>query len=162
MTKSTSSYRVSINSGSSQKWRTAAVLKAVKDRRARLAAAQLASLADEAANNAIVEESGEATKGRSNSISFVAPAPSTKRPALAIQADSIKKDGGADTVGLPIPGTNRYNVSVDQIQSELDNLHRSSETLHKEIHSLNAIRNSLLWLLNKATHYETMRNHSLT
>lgn len=51
---------------------------------------------------------------------------------------------------------------MDQIQSELDNLHKSSETIHKEIHSLNSIRNNLLWLLNKATHYETMRNHSLT
>jgi hypothetical protein len=48
----------------------------------------------------------------------------------------------------------------EQIQTEIDILHRSSLLVKKEVKSLNNVRNSLLWLLSKASSYDNMRNHS--
>lgn len=52
------------------------------------------------------------------------------------------------------------SYSNEQIQAELDILHKSSLLVKKEVESLNNVRNSLLWLLSKASSYDNMRNHS--
>lgn len=57
--------------------------------------------------------------------------------------------------------TSQLNITVEQIETELQNLVKNSELVKKEVSCLNNVRCALLWLLKKTTNYDTYRNHSL-
>ncbi len=57
--------------------------------------------------------------------------------------------------------TSQLNITVEQIETELQNLVKNSESVKKEVSCLNNVRCALLWLLKKTTNYDTYRNHSL-
>ncbi len=57
--------------------------------------------------------------------------------------------------------SSQLNITVEQIETELQNLVKNSELVKKEVSCLNNVRCALLWLLKKTTNYDTYRNHSL-
>ena len=70
--------------------------------------------------------------------------------------------GSSDIQAMDIDAaTSQLNITVEQIETELQNLVKNSELVKKEVSCLNNVRCALLWLLKKTTNYDTYRNHSL-
>jgi hypothetical protein len=65
---------------------------------------------------------------------------------------------------MPSPAANpesqsRLVTANNNIQRELESLQRNSALVRKEMQSLTQVQSSLLWLLKKATLFETQRSH---
>lgn len=79
---------------------------------------------------------------------------------ISMKSDIVK--GSASVSATAKDGRNppnKLNISNENIKKELDNLHKTSASIKKEMLSLAIIRNSLLWLLRRTTLNETTRNH---
>lgn len=70
------------------------------------------------------------------------------------------RDSSDQTMNIGVVSS-QLNITVEQIETELQNLVTNSESVKKEVSCLNNVRCALLWLLKKTSNYGTYRNHSL-
>ena len=76
------------------------------------------------------------------------------------ELNEVRESPGNETMDFE-EVSSQLNITVEQIETELQNLVKNSELVKKEVSCLNNVRCALLWLLKKTTNYDTYRNHSL-